>query len=184
MLFRSRQLGKEKGFEMWEELGFYEGFAKLWKSVADNDRCVSACVHAFLFPTTAFRLELDHPNWAMWRSPLTVVFFFVLIVYSRVLHTTEVLLDLIAQFPMKNPAQTESAEVDIPRLFNQIRSRYKMLCTFVGVKPSLRATRTRTRVSADTSAEDGGVDGVATSKKNSVWRVNDTESSGDVDFSF
>ncbi|KAF8531454.1 hypothetical protein JB92DRAFT_2803441 [Gautieria morchelliformis] len=28
-----RALGREKGFELWEEIGFYEGFAKLWQAV-------------------------------------------------------------------------------------------------------------------------------------------------------
>lgn len=27
-----RSLGREKGYEIWEELGFYEGFASTWKS--------------------------------------------------------------------------------------------------------------------------------------------------------
>jgi primary-amine oxidase len=26
-------MGREKGFEMWEELGFYEGFALMWKAI-------------------------------------------------------------------------------------------------------------------------------------------------------
>ena len=37
--------------------------------------------------------------------------------------------------------------MDIPRLFRQIRSRYKLLCATVGVRPSLRA--------ADGSEENG-----------------------------
>lgn len=28
-----RALGREKGFEMWEELGFYEGFALMWQAI-------------------------------------------------------------------------------------------------------------------------------------------------------
>ncbi|KAK0479683.1 hypothetical protein IW261DRAFT_1551401 [Armillaria novae-zelandiae] len=32
-LIEGRALGREKGFEMWEELGFYEGFAKTWRAV-------------------------------------------------------------------------------------------------------------------------------------------------------
>ena len=28
-LIEGRALGREKGFEMWEELGFYEGFARV-----------------------------------------------------------------------------------------------------------------------------------------------------------
>jgi len=29
-------LGREKGFEMWEEIGFYEGFAKGWKAILET----------------------------------------------------------------------------------------------------------------------------------------------------
>ena len=32
-LIEGRALGREKGFEMWEELGFYEGFALMWQAV-------------------------------------------------------------------------------------------------------------------------------------------------------
>jgi hypothetical protein len=44
--------------------------------------------------------------------------------------------------PSSSPAasQEAEAEVDIPRLFRQIRSRYKALCAIVGVRPTLRAT--------------------------------------------
>jgi Essential protein Yae1, N terminal len=32
-LIEGRALGREKGFEMWEELGYYEGFANMWKVI-------------------------------------------------------------------------------------------------------------------------------------------------------
>jgi hypothetical protein len=31
-LIEGRALGREKGFEMWEELGYYEGLAQTWKA--------------------------------------------------------------------------------------------------------------------------------------------------------
>ncbi|KIY64418.1 DUF1715-domain-containing protein [Cylindrobasidium torrendii FP15055 ss-10] len=34
-LIEGRALGREKGFEMWEELGFYEGLCKTWRSVLE-----------------------------------------------------------------------------------------------------------------------------------------------------
>jgi len=38
-LIEGRALGREKGFEMWEELGFYEGFAMMWQAIyAKQDR--------------------------------------------------------------------------------------------------------------------------------------------------
>ncbi|KAH7886283.1 hypothetical protein F5I97DRAFT_1249132 [Phlebopus sp. FC_14] len=35
-LIEGRALGREKGFEIWEEIGFYEGFAMMWKAVFEQ----------------------------------------------------------------------------------------------------------------------------------------------------
>lgn len=32
-LIEGRSLGRTKGFEMWEELGFYEGYARMWSEI-------------------------------------------------------------------------------------------------------------------------------------------------------
>ena len=50
------------------------------------------------------------------------------------------LLDAISQFPQTNPSQPTSdasEELDIPKLLRQIRSRYKVLCSSLGVRPRL-----------------------------------------------
>ena len=91
------------------------------------------------------------------------------------IHNIRVLLDTIAQFPRTNPSPPEpssesglSAEVDIPRLFRQIRARYKVLCATLGVRPSLRAT--------ETDSQEGVNGGEPTqldfgSKPKGVWEV-------------
>lgn len=44
-LIEGRALGTEKGFELWEELGFYEGAARLWTAVFSTDsNGTDACV--------------------------------------------------------------------------------------------------------------------------------------------
>jgi Essential protein Yae1, N terminal len=44
-LIEGRALGAEKGFELWEELGFYEGAARLWAAVFSTDSSgTDACV--------------------------------------------------------------------------------------------------------------------------------------------
>ncbi|KAI0631383.1 DUF1715-domain-containing protein [Trametes polyzona] len=99
-LIEGRALGREKGFEMWEELGFYEGFAMMWKAVLESE-------------ATQDERTTNHIG-----------------------H----LLALIAQFPRVNPSATSGGpEVDIPKLFRQIRSRYKLLCSTLGVRPTMRA---------------------------------------------
>ena len=62
------------------------------------------------------------------------------------------LLELVARFPRVNPSSSgdPDADVDIPRLFRQIRSRYKLLCATLGVRPSLRAS------DSDSSPTRGG----------------------------
>ena len=48
------------------------------------------------------------------------------------------LLDLIGQFPRVNPSSTNTDDVDIQKLQRQIRSRYKALCSSLGVRPRVQ----------------------------------------------
>jgi hypothetical protein len=58
----------------------------------------------------------------------------------RVANHMKHLLELISQFPKTNPSTSpEHADMDVEKMFRQIRSRYKILCATLGVKPSLRA---------------------------------------------
>jgi len=55
------------------------------------------------------------------------------------------LLELIGQFPRVNPSsastlkENNEADIDISKLQRQIRSRYKALCSCLGVRPRIRA---------------------------------------------
>jgi hypothetical protein len=100
-----RALGLAKGFEMWEELGFYQGFA----AVCNAALASSSSSSSSLTPTS-----------------------------TRAVHHVHHLLHLIGQFPRANPSTIDPA-LDIPRLFRQIRSRYKALCSILALKPPLRA---------------------------------------------
>jgi hypothetical protein len=74
----------------------------------------------------------------------------------RATHHIKHLLDLIKQFPRVNPSPSNPSDLDIPKLFRQIRSRYKALCSTLGVKPSLRAAETSpSREQAEDGAEAG-----------------------------
>ncbi|KIJ66508.1 hypothetical protein HYDPIDRAFT_109553 [Hydnomerulius pinastri MD-312] len=49
-LIEGRALGREKGFEIWEEIGFYEGFALTWQAVyaqrgSDDQRAMHHIKH-------------------------------------------------------------------------------------------------------------------------------------------
>ncbi|KAH8105163.1 hypothetical protein BXZ70DRAFT_508147 [Cristinia sonorae] len=53
---------------------------------------------------------------------------------DRAINHIKHLQDLIAQFPKANPSASEPSELDIPKLFRQIRSRHKALCATLGVR--------------------------------------------------
>ncbi|KAL5501128.1 hypothetical protein ACEPAH_9515 [Sanghuangporus vaninii] len=98
---------------------------------------------------------------------------------NRVKHNASLLLDLIAQFPMENPSHPTLEELDIPKLFAQIRARYKVLCSILGVKPSLRASQSH----ASTSVDDDSA-AIRQLKMNDVWAVEIEQDPGSVDYSF
>ena len=92
---------------------------------------------------------------------------------SRALHNITHLLDLIAQFPRVNPSASEPSELDIPRLFRQIRSRYKVLCATLGTKPSVRAGGSGVQDDAPDSG-DAPPDTQASRKKSPVWGIDNS----------
>ncbi|KAF8633615.1 hypothetical protein AX15_001400 [Amanita polypyramis BW_CC] len=136
-LIEGRALGREKGFEMWEELGFYEGFALMWDAIykqqsRSDDRATNHIKH---------------------------------------------LLYLISQFPRINPSSSEdssssASDIDIPKLFRQIRSRYKALCATLGVRPSLRASETGDAAGDRDEILSEEASAGAPTKGNTIWKVN------------
>ncbi|KAI8977756.1 DUF1715-domain-containing protein [Trametes punicea] len=150
-LIEGRALGREKGFEMWEELGFYQGFAMMWKAIVEGQAG---------------------------QDERTI---------THIRH----LLELIAQFPRENPSATGGpSELDIPKLFRQIRSRYKLLCATLGVRPTLRALD-----GSSVSPDRAAVDSLGSSARESpqkpqgarknVWAVQSPgESSASTELSF
>ena len=42
--FDGRALGQEKGFELWEELGYIQGQAKFWQAVYSEDPSKKRCI--------------------------------------------------------------------------------------------------------------------------------------------
>lgn len=71
---------------------------------------------------------------------LTLSLFLTLLSFaSRAANHVRHLLRLILQFPRVNPSASDiSSEMDIPKLFRQIQSRYKALCSTLGVRPTLQ----------------------------------------------
>ena len=98
---------------------------------------------------------------------------------SRVVRTAQQLLDLLAQFPMVNPSQSDAADLDIVKLFNQIRSKYKMLCALAGARSYLRtdAAKSETLAVRASSTDDPDSESSSISKKQPVWRIDNVHDS-------
>ena len=89
---------------------------------------------------------------------------------SRVASNIKHLLDLIAQFPKINPSAAGPSDLDIPKLFRQIRSRYKALCATLGVRPTLRAGGPATSTDVVDDPADTPM-GEATKDNKNVWKI-------------
>lgn len=97
----------------------------------------------------------------------------------RALHHARHLLSLLSQFPATNPSQADqpqsstnpppSTELDISSLQRQIRSRYKVLCASLGIRPSLRAN-------SSPAGENGLDDGMSVDGTTLNGNVNDNRS--------
>ncbi|KAK2462870.1 hypothetical protein APHAL10511_005068 [Amanita phalloides] len=141
-LIEGRTLGQEKGFEMWEELGFYQGFALMWEAIHKQ----------------------VHPS----RSD------------DRAINHIKHLLDLISQFPRVNPSTSDNgplsppseSDLDISKLFRQIRSRYKALCATLGVRPSLRASEAGDGAFDRDDMLSEEAEATMPRKRINVWQVN------------
>jgi len=105
---------------------------------------------------------------------------------NRVAHNARILRSLIKQFPSENPSHQDFAELDVLKLLSQTRSRYKMLCSLVGVKPSLRASRKAGSVSSREENEialDDEASKQPSRKRANVWKIGGTPAD-EPDFSF
>ncbi|TFK21633.1 DUF1715-domain-containing protein [Coprinopsis marcescibilis] len=92
---------------------------------------------------------------------------------ERKLHNISSLLKLIGQFPSTNPSQTSSeAEVDIMKLLRQIRSKYKLLCATLGVRPRLQAVDESTApTEPNDNADEEESNGNPSRIKRSIWNL-------------
>lgn len=111
-----RALGREKGFELWEEVGFYKGFALFWSSTSPA-------------PADEKRRSVVEPSIC---TQLTDTAF-----PSRTVRHAVQLLHLIADFPRHNPShlveRSQNAEDSLKGFQNsldmtKIRSKYRLLC--------------------------------------------------------
>lgn len=148
-LIEGRAAGKEKGFELWEEVGYYSGFALL-QQAAHGDKLPPYVFPASMCGSVLIRIEL----------------------LRRASHHISSLLSAIDKFPLINPkpvstpeSDSSQDELDVSKLLSQIRSRYRALCSVLGVPPQLRAISTGDEPLGDPEAWS------KSSTSNSVWSL-------------
>ncbi|GAA6044361.1 hypothetical protein JCM8097_008409, partial [Rhodosporidiobolus ruineniae] len=122
-LFEGRELGRDKAWELWEEIGYAEGTARFWGKVlekngkregrpAQNLDQLLSLVEAF--PTSNDSSSLAQPAPS---SPTSS--------------------DSPSDSSMASPAAAAD-EVDIPALLSSLRSKYRTLCGSLGVRPRMQ----------------------------------------------
>ncbi|KAL7415380.1 hypothetical protein BDY24DRAFT_439800 [Mrakia frigida] len=127
--FEGRALGKEKAFELWEEVGFYEGMGLFWKDLLEAQAVEGAKesrplqnLHQLLSLVSLFpTINLSSPD---------------------------------APASPSSQTNSSSSEPDLSALLERIRARYKLTCSSLGIRPRLTAAK---MTDADEEAGEGEV---------------------------
>lgn len=124
-----RELGAQKAFELWEELGYYEGFATFWLALLERQGKSDSSASSLL--------RLAAPARSLGES-------------RRAIGQLTQLNELINTFPMTNdssslakaPASVDEDDnnnnnkgLDLTSLLASIRSKYRTACATLGVRP-------------------------------------------------
>nr|XP_031862369.1 uncharacterized protein CI109_002334 [Kwoniella shandongensis]KAA5529441.1 hypothetical protein CI109_002334 [Kwoniella shandongensis] len=138
-LFEGRELGKEKAWELWEEVGYYEGWAGMWVELLEKKvgqgtaggrrgKEARALSHAQTLLDLIKSFPTTNPTPA--PAPTQVASASTITVPSSEPES--------AQAPP--PSSSEGAsevETDLATLISTIRARYRLLCSSLGVRPRL-----------------------------------------------
>ncbi|KAL7337411.1 hypothetical protein BJY59DRAFT_758446 [Rhodotorula toruloides] len=159
-LFEGRELGREKAWELCEEVGYYEGMARLWKGILaaqgkDSGRCVQLQDEAFRRagrPLSSSRVAADAGVCSRRSGGDRTLLGHPLLASQSL----DQILSLVFQFPTSNNSSSLSsssasnADIDIPALLSSLRSKYRTACATLGVRPRL--------VAAGSSSATGGAE--------------------------
>jgi hypothetical protein len=142
-LFEGRALGKEKAYELWEEVGYYEGVAGLWKLVLDRQSADSAKgkralghLETLIGLIALFPTQNSSVSTANSRPGSPVASAHPAIAMSS--SSSKPGGDGGAG--SASPAAQldgQGKETDIASLLERIRARYKLVCSALGVRPRL-----------------------------------------------
>jgi hypothetical protein len=168
-LFEGRAIGQEKAYEIWEEVGFMEGMALFWQTVAAKQ---AAGGQALGSKKVTSRYE-D----VLFGSPRSDADILHHVVIFRAHTHIQTLLGLISTFPTDNPtpapeddtlnAKPDTAdsdtmkpneEPDLAVLLERIRARYKLLCSSLGVRPRLVVASNPEETASNGAIESSGIE--------------------------
>ncbi|KAJ9093852.1 hypothetical protein QFC21_006225 [Naganishia friedmannii] len=158
-LFEGRELGQEKCFDWWEELGFIEGQAMFWKRLAvaqgsgrfDGKKISTRTLKSIdqllslisSFPTVNPTPDTTHTT--IPPPPITP---------PAEPSPSPTPTPTPEDDPLAEPAAAVP-EGDLAGLMTRIRAKYRLVCSLVGVKPRLTVRNTAEGdVMADTTATD------------------------------
>ncbi|CAD6896207.1 unnamed protein product [Tilletia laevis] len=123
--FEGRQVGREKGYEMWDEVGYYEGVAQFWQQALEQAP-----------------KELSANNRMLDRQRLNLSELQKLITaFPQVNRHSE---DGGDGFPpngnqwSEDPLLKDSSSLDITALLKQIRTRFKITASLLGIPPKFQ----------------------------------------------
>ena len=106
--FEGRELGRQKGFEVWEEVGFYEGTTRFWLEAITRST-----------PDEAKRTRKQTKQVQHLGALLALIEGFPMA------------NDVIPE----GSAAAEDDDKDMATLLERIRARYKLTCSVLGVRP-------------------------------------------------
>ncbi|GAA5883648.1 hypothetical protein JCM8547_002517, partial [Rhodosporidiobolus lusitaniae] len=122
-LIKGREIGREKAWELWEEIGYAEGVGRFWREVleANGKREGRAAQNLDQLQTLvdAFPSSNDSSSLVQPADPS----------FS---------LSDPSSTPLAPDEQANSAgDIDIPSLLSSVRSKYRTACASLGVRPRM-----------------------------------------------
>jgi len=185
-LIEGRALGKEKGLEIWEEVGYYKGFASFWnsalgKSSKESDSLRRARNHIKFILSAIDRFPMVNPSSATDSSTDP------LLLESQVETVDRPVVTQASASDSPNETQQADSVVDIMKLLTLIRSRHRALCSILGVKPRLvvggvkdASDQSDSEITDHTSAEGSSI--VRKKGKSSLWKLDTPEKPPSLDY--
>ncbi|EIW65842.1 hypothetical protein TREMEDRAFT_18648, partial [Tremella mesenterica DSM 1558] len=138
-IYEGRALGQEKAFELWEEVGYYEGFAEVWVELLSESNMAKQTSNSHSTNPDSEKPTRPHYDYLSRTDDP-----------DSHTHPATHYSDGHGDQPpkMKNGKEeginSQSPELDLLALLNSIRAKYKLLCASLNLHPRLVQSSTNT----------------------------------------